>query len=233
MEIVLSIVVFAGAIGIFYFWKRDKQKRNISIAVALISFLLFGIFFTGDEEDAFADADIDEQTEVVEEEQVVDEPVEEDVEEKITEEPIEEDEAPRALDNFEHGITEDIDTYVNSSGVTWSPEQHTEHFLMDASDIVRYEHENLQNGVIFLSKNEFVDNYGNEETLNSIILYLSPETINKINFDNEIWGSSPNDMYGVADAMWIHSEFQNDEFTGISGASDDSIPQTYFNLIGQ
>lgn len=43
MENLFMILILAGIVGIFYFWKKDKKKRNISIAVAIISFILFGI----------------------------------------------------------------------------------------------------------------------------------------------------------------------------------------------
>jgi hypothetical protein len=246
MEIFVSLIVVVAIIGIFYFQKRDKQKRNISIVIALISFLIFGIFFTDDEENNEKIASDTSQISNVEQ---VDEVSNKEAEnEKNSEvatkaeenEEIEEAEnkeesadIPRVLEKFDHEKIDDIDIYINSSGVTWSAGQHTEHFLMDVADVVKLQHEELQNGALFTSENEFVDNYGNEDTQNGIIVYLKLETIEKINVDNEIWGAQPSDLYNVADAVWIHSEFQTDEFTGISGASDESIPQTYFNLIEQ
>lgn len=43
MDNLFMVLILAGIGGIFYFRKKDKKKRNISIAVAIISFILFGI----------------------------------------------------------------------------------------------------------------------------------------------------------------------------------------------
>ena len=43
MENLFMVLILAGIGGIFYFRKKDKKKRNISIAIAIISFILFGI----------------------------------------------------------------------------------------------------------------------------------------------------------------------------------------------
>lgn len=43
MENLFAVLILAGIGGIFYFRKKDKKKRNISIAVAIVSFILFGI----------------------------------------------------------------------------------------------------------------------------------------------------------------------------------------------
>jgi len=250
METILSIgIVVAGGLAYYFFKKQqDKKKGWISAGVAIALFVIFGLFIvepgnkqeeTQAEQSQTETQETQEKSETIssnEDETDIVEDEEDEVDEtsaESTEFDEEKDDAPRVLDKFEHEVIENIDTYVNSSGVTWSTDQHTEHFLMDVADITRYTHTELQNGVIFISRNEFADSYGNEDMLNAIILYLSPETITKINFDNEMWGGLPNDMYGVADALWIHSEFQTEDFIGVSGAQDDSIPQTYFNLIGQ
>lgn len=49
MDTLVSLFAFAGIAGFFYFRKKDTKKRNISIAVSVISFFLFGMFF-GDNE---------------------------------------------------------------------------------------------------------------------------------------------------------------------------------------
>lgn len=43
MENLFMILVLAGIGGFFYFRKKEKKKRNISIAVAIVSLVLFGI----------------------------------------------------------------------------------------------------------------------------------------------------------------------------------------------
>lgn len=43
MENLFVLLVLIGVGGFFYFRKRDKRKRNISIGIALISFVLFGV----------------------------------------------------------------------------------------------------------------------------------------------------------------------------------------------
>lgn len=93
METLLSLFVFAGIGGIFYFRKKDKKKRNISIIVAVVSFLLFGLFSElQDNEEQVEEEIVQEDEEVVEEEAEVEEEVKEEIVEEDDDEEIVEDE---------------------------------------------------------------------------------------------------------------------------------------------
>lgn len=58
------ILMLAGIIGIFYFWRKDKKKRNISAIVAVISFVIFGIFADDSETENNTESNNETETQV-------------------------------------------------------------------------------------------------------------------------------------------------------------------------
>lgn len=59
------LLALAGVIGIVYFWKKDKKKRNIAAIIAVISFVLFG-FSTDSTENNTVTEDSNYEYEIVE-----------------------------------------------------------------------------------------------------------------------------------------------------------------------
>lgn len=88
MDNLFMILVLAGIGGIFYFRKKDKKKRNISIAVAIVSFILFGIT-SPDVEEGY-EKGVESATEEVDKEEPVEEPEEEEPEPEIEDSEVEE-----------------------------------------------------------------------------------------------------------------------------------------------
>ncbi len=104
------ILILAGIVGIFYFWKKDKKKRNISVLVTIVSFVLFGITSPDVEEgyekgveSATEEAEKEELSEEVEEEP---EQVEEETEKNSREDEIKEVITKRAN---EHSLYKNFD----------------------------------------------------------------------------------------------------------------------------
>jgi len=65
------ILMLAGIIGIFYFWRKDKKKRNISAIVAVISFVIFGIFADDSETENNTESNNETETQVANDEDKV------------------------------------------------------------------------------------------------------------------------------------------------------------------
>ena len=63
------LLLLAGAFGTFYFRKKDKKKRNNSIALMIVSFVLFGVF-SPDVKDEVKSTEEIEQVDDFKEEQV-------------------------------------------------------------------------------------------------------------------------------------------------------------------
>lgn len=100
METLMSLFAIAGIAGFFYFRKKDTKKRNISIAVSVISFVLLGIFF-GDNDDT-KEVDSSDQDEVVKiEKDEENEDETENIKEEVKSEPVTIDGAIYKLDNKE------------------------------------------------------------------------------------------------------------------------------------
>lgn len=49
MENLLVLLVFAGIVGVLFFRKKDKTKRNVSAIISIVSFIIFGMFFVEDD----------------------------------------------------------------------------------------------------------------------------------------------------------------------------------------
>lgn len=231
MELLLSILVVAGIAGFFYFRNKDKQKRNISVGLAVVSFLLFGIFFVEAEDGSTADEKVND-TEQIEEysieeveteeetntEEVAEDPGAENTtdeeieteetetteEEQETDYPIEYDEAVAIVTDERNGVGLSANTYLNS-------------FNYDMANVLTENHNEFPEGAIFRSVLPLVDQYGNEEKTNVVTVYYSPETIEQINFDN--WPTyDATGLFDTADNVFIHHAIQNeaDEYEGYS-----------------
>lgn len=61
------LLTLAGIVGMVYFWKKDKKKRNIAAIVAIISFVMFG-FSTDPAESDNAGEETNYEYEIVEQE---------------------------------------------------------------------------------------------------------------------------------------------------------------------
>lgn len=68
LEDLFVILILAGIVGMVFFWKKDKKKRNIAGVVTIISFVLFGIFIDTDSTETGAEDT--ENDSVVEEDSV-------------------------------------------------------------------------------------------------------------------------------------------------------------------
>ena len=61
------LLTLAGIVGMVYFWKKDKKKRNIAAIIAIISFVMFG-FSTDPAESDNAGEETNYEYEIVEQE---------------------------------------------------------------------------------------------------------------------------------------------------------------------
>lgn len=117
MDTLMSLFALARAriAGFFYFRKKDTNKRNISIAVSVISFFLLGMFFgyTDDtkEEDS---SNQDEVVKIEKDEENEDET--ENIKEEVKSEPVTVDGAEKEIKEIEATVKERVsDEYTQAS----------------------------------------------------------------------------------------------------------------------
>lgn len=102
MDNLFAFLVVVGIAGIIYFRKKDKKKRNISIIVSIIAFLLFGI--TSPEEDK-SEGDAEDKTEDV----IASEDAPED-DDEVQKKQVDEKETPEVSDDNEESKEAEKDT---------------------------------------------------------------------------------------------------------------------------
>ena len=128
--------------------------------------------------------------------------------------------------DFTHSVEENIDVFETDKTISGSMKNYADNFFRKSTELLRENHEELKNGVIFVDKIGATDSYGNKKTINSIVVWLSQETIDKIQFENKDWGKSPEDIYNVADTVYMMSDTMTDKYEGKTGNPD--APDAYF-----
>lgn len=105
--------------------------------------------------------------------------------------------------NIEHEVIEDVDVFTSLRETAWSTEHFVSLFSMDSVDILRKYHEEIDNGVVFRLALPLTNVYGDRSYRIEAVAYFSPETIDKINFDN--WPRlDSTGLYETADNVDIH-----------------------------
>lgn len=216
MDDLFMILILIGIGGIFYFRKKDKKKRNISIVVAIVSFILFGIT-SPDVEDGHEKSEEPETEEVTEKDDAELEKEQEEVEtedpkepELTTEERIEQlaNEHLGQVDDFRYveGVEEGTE-YISvnaqiSDNLTTNMTR--KGFIMNIKNFV----ESIKNesfGEVYVGGYaDMVDQYGNESNYEVISFSMLKETVDKINFDN----ISIENFENVADNINVHPALQ-------------------------
>ena len=216
MDDLFMILILIGIGGIFYFRKKDKKKRNISIVVAIVSFILFGIT-SPDVEDGHEKPEEPETEEVTEKDDAELEKEQEEAEtedpkepELTTEERIERlaNEHLGQVDDFRYveGVEEGTE-YISvnaqiSDNLTTNMTR--KGFMMNIKNFV----ESIKNesfGEVYVGGYaDMVDQYGNESNYEVISFSMLKETVDKINFDN----ISIENFENVADNINVHPALQ-------------------------
>lgn len=191
MRTIVSLFFALGVIGIFYFRENDKRKRNISIGITVVSFLLFGIFFTNNEKDdevATSETEFAEQDQV---EQEIEEPNSE-----VTVQTTESDDEDNKEVSFENLISNThIDSYQidSKTGIVivqapidgvFSGESAVEGFNQEMWMTLQEYNELFPDGVFYLGYGDI-----NGEEFYKLAAQFNGETLNQIDFDEVILDS--------------------------------------------
>ena len=216
---------------------KDKSYKEYLIASGLgIAFLVVGLVLpdTTTETDEVAQ---EEPQPVVEEPEPEPEPVEEEPEEA---EPVEEEPEPEPKEEeteepepeeppFEF-IDDGIALVESDIQGGWSISGAPQLFSADGVQILEEHHEEFDQGVIFANHNTLTDQYGNETETYTMAVYYSPETIDKINFDN--WPIlDGEDLFRTADSVYIHPVIDNEDYFQFRVMSDQT-PGVFYNFMG-
>lgn len=128
-------------------------------------------------------------------------------------------------DDIEHEVIDGVDVFTYTLGLVWSKDSYVRLFSMDSADILRKYHEEIDNGVVFRLALPLTDVYGNRSYRIEAVAYFSPETIDKINFDNWPVRESTG-LYETADNVGIHyglAEYEHlygKRYTTVEGVPD-------------
>lgn len=223
MDNLFALLILVGIGGFFYFRKKDKKKRNISIVIAVISFVLFGVTSPevqeGVEEGMEQVAEDDAERTKIEEtqaEQADTQEAEQEPEEENTEEPQEVYDTyfeQRANEVWENNLVDftynDLEGYVSMTSKIedgWSGSTMKRSFYMQALAYAESVQDEDFNELFFVARVEMQDQYGNADDMNVIKIGLTKETVDKINFEN----FQTDNLENVADTVDVHQAFQDD-----------------------
>jgi hypothetical protein len=234
MEYLLSLLVVAGIAGFFYFRKKDKQKRNISIGLAVVSFILFGIFMpeeseTNNQVDMADEPETEEVNENTSETEVVETAEESETEEEPEDE--ESEEVPEETNENIEFLDSGMALVTDNSNITFGETSHLEIFSGNHVTTLSDNYEQFENGVIFRNVMALQDQYGNQEDTNVIAVYYSPETINQINFEN--WPTlDETGLFEPADNVFIHNVLLSESEDFQQYTNTEGVPDEMLNYMG-
>lgn len=219
MEVIFRYLLLGALIAAVYFVvKKQWKKAGISFLTVIISFLGFAVTTPEDPESS---ADEPEQAEIVAESSQPEE-TEEEVEEEVTEEPSDEN-----IAFLDSGVA----LYTDDREIVFGEKSHLENFSGNHVQTLKENHSNFENGVIFRNIMPLQDEYGNQTMTNVVTVYYSPETIDKINFDN--WPTlDATGLYETADNVFIHYALLSkvNEFQKYADLKD--APQDFLDYAG-
>lgn len=103
-------------------------------------------------------------------------------------------------------------------------------FAYEGAKIIKEHYDQFDNGIILANVNTLVDQYGNEEDTYTMAVHYSPDTIEKINFEN--WPVlDAEDLFKTADSVFIHYVIDNEDYRGYAGIQEDA-PSAFYNYMG-
>lgn len=171
---------------------------------------------------------VEESIEVVEEAKVEDSI---EAAEEVKAEESEEEYVPYGAEYFD--VTENDDVFLAEGGTNIgvnSGKRYLDIFFMNIGEFLNYYHKDIDKGIIFYTKAEVFDQYGNEETVNQVIVYYSHDTLEKINFDNDNWSFSSENIYRLADGVRLGVSLK-DTGSYASKVTEGDAPEDYYLLI--
>lgn len=118
------------------------------------------------------------------------------------------------IDNYDN-----LTTNMIAGGMVLESLNHFEENYKDLMDL----------GVVYRGYHTLSDNYGNTEDIFTYVLYISPETINKINFEN--WDPTSNQFFEIADGSYLHPIFDKYELYSEQKVNKDDLPQAFTGII--
>lgn len=241
MHLLFLLLFFVGLVGVVYFLIRRQPKNSLfSIGLSIISFIMFGITVPPSDDSEVTEqnpeetqvADNDENVEEVSE----DEPEEGEgvTEENNPDEDIEEEPEPETESDPEEAPFELIDgvaVFTDTREIVFGLNSHLDIFSADMTDLLKENHQNIDNGAIFRSLDTLTDEYGNEERTITVVVYYSQETIEAINYDN--WPTlDASGLYDTADGTWVHAALSEGNVENNPPSNSEEVPEIYYTMMG-
>lgn len=229
------------AVSIFAWWHFNKKSNEKYTNVAKLSTVVSAlgtVFFiyainTPTVQEALTDP-AEESSVIAQDEskleasEIIEEEPESTKEEKTEE--LEEEDSDSIDENIMF-LDSGVALYTDTRGVTFGEKSHLEIFSGTHVSTLKDNHKDFKNGVIFRNVMPLQDQYGNQEDTNVIAVYYSPETIEKINFDN--WPAlDSSGLYQTADNVFIHYILLNEasEFRGYGHT--EGAPVDFYDYVG-
>lgn len=145
-----------------------------------------------------------------------------------------EEQAKKEAEKVDENITfleNGIALYTDNRNIVFSEKSHIENFSGTHVTTLKENVNHFDNGVIFRNVITLQDQYGNQEDTNVIVVYYSPETIEKINFDN--WPTlDARGLYETADNVFIHYVLLSEANDFHQYTNTEGAPGEFLNYAG-
>lgn len=97
-----------------------------------------------------------------------------------------------------------------------------EHFIENYKDFTQF-------GVVYRGYHELADQYGNSNDIFTYVTYYSPDTIDKINYEN--WEPTTEGFFDIADASYLHDVFKDTDYYDLQNKNNYDLPQSFTGVI--
>lgn len=132
-------------------------------------------------------------------------------------------------EDITHTKQNGYDVYERDGGMPLSENSSVKHFSMEMSDKLKKDHKNINEGVVFKDVMDFEDKKGNESKMVAVVVYISKDSIDEINFKN--WPKRPESLYDVADGVVFHTYINDNDVA--ETRDQDEIPQEFYDMLGE
>lgn len=235
----LMIILFF-PVGLFLMWYFGKWNKTVRWIVTVAILLIASIAFITDDDSQYDTKSNDNKKENVSKK--TDEDKKQNANKNNTKKDSKAKDNSKAKDSKKDKKSKDkkdeaithtkqngYDVYERDGGMPFSENSSVKHFSMEMSNKLKKDHKNINEGAVFKDVMEFEDKKGNESKMVAVVVYISKESIDEINFEN--WPKNPESLYDVADGVVFHAYINDNDVA--ETRDQDEIPQEFYDMLGE
>lgn len=229
---VIIMLIFFFPLGLFLMWKFKDWTKGVKWIVTVIVVLVAIIGFATDENDG---EEKKQETNTSTDSKEHNKDSKDDKKEKAEKTESKENNEDKKSSEKEkneditHKKQDGYDVYERDGGMPFSENSSVKHFSMEMSNKLKKDYKNIDKGAVFKDVMEFEDKKGNESKMVAVVVYISKDSIDEINFEN--WPKNPESLYDVADGVVFHAYINNNDVA--ETRDQDEIPQEFYDMLGE